>query len=467
MAKAAAKKAAGESKLQLKTPKGTRDFGLKQTYVREQVIDVLKEIFRKHGAGSIETPVFELREILMGKYGEEGGKLVYDLADQGGEACSLRYDLTVPFARYVAMNKITNIKRYQIAKVYRRDQPVMTKGRYREFYQCDFDIAGQYASMVPDAEVLKIADEVMRILQLGAYEIRLNHRALLEGIFELAGVAEKDFKTVSSSIDKLDKVEWAEVEKELVDEKKIDRAAVEKLKEHVLARLNGTNANNEQLLERFASLENPKVKTAVNELQLLLKYCRLYECAENVVFEPSLARGLDYYTGAIYEVVVTEFSFSTADPAPAPVNSKAETPEESGPIGSVAAGGRYDKLVGMFMETSGKKEARRRPAEEHRTSFTQVYVASAGKDLRDKRMELTATLWKAGIRAEHSDKPNPKPLDQYQYCEKNGIPWIVMIGESELERGVCKVRDVKSKEEIEVEIRNVEELLDQRLKLSG
>ncbi|KAI6233540.1 Histidine--tRNA ligase [Aphelenchoides fujianensis] len=477
MAKAAAKKAAGETKLQLKTPKGTRDFGLKQTYVREQVIDVLKEIFRKHGAGSIETPVFELREILMGKYGEEGGKLVYDLADQGGEACSLRYDLTVPFARYVAMNKITNIKRYQIAKVYRRDQPVMTKGRYREFYQCDFDIAGQYASMVPDAEVLKIADEVMRILQLGAYEIRLNHRALLEGIFELAGVAEKDFKTVSSSIDKLDKVEWAEVERELVDEKKIDRAAVEKLKEHVLARLNGTDATNEQLLERFASLENPKVKTAVEELQLLLKYCRLYECHENVVFEPSLARGLDYYTGAIYEVVVTEFSFSTADPAPSPANSKSETPEESGPIGS---------LVGMFMETSGKKKPADVPcvgisfgverlftimelkqkAEEHRTSFTQVYVASAGKDLRDKRMELTATLWKAGIRAEHSDKPNPKPLDQYQYCEKNGIPWIVMIGESELERGVCKVRDVKSKEEIEVEIRNVEELLDQRLKLA-
>ncbi|KAI6185767.1 Histidine--tRNA ligase [Aphelenchoides besseyi] len=478
MAKVAQKKASGESKIQLKTPKGTKDFGQKQTFVREHVLDILKETFKKHGAGSIETPVFELREILMGKYGEEGGKLVYDLADQGGEACSLRYDLTVPFARYVAMNKITNIKRYQIAKVYRRDQPVMTKGRYREFYQCDFDIAGQYSSMIPDAECVKVADEVMQRLDLGVYEIRLNHRVLLEGIFELSGIEEKDFKMVSSSIDKLDKVPWAEVQKELVDEKKINSNAVVKLKDYVLARANKPTSSNLELLDYFAMLENPKVKTAVEELKLLLKFCSIYCCDKSVVFEPSLARGLDYYTGVIYEVVVTEFSTATDETAV----SKPEAPEESGPIGSVAGGGRYDKLVGMFMETSGKKKPADVPCvgisfgverlftimelkqknEQSRSTYTQVYVASAGKELRDNRMKLCADLWKAGIAAEHSDKPNPKLLDQYQYCEKNGIPWIAMIGEDELKRGVVKVRDVKEKTEIESPIEELIELLGSR-----
>ncbi|KAI6213054.1 hypothetical protein M3Y94_00104000 [Aphelenchoides besseyi] len=455
----------GSRDFQLKTPKGTEDFGQKQTFVREHVLDVLKETFRKHGAGSIETPVFELREILMGKYGEEGGKLIYELADQGGELSSLRYDLTVPFARYVAMNKITNIKRYQIAKVYRRDEPAMTKGCYREFYQCDFDIAGQYASMIPDAECIKVADEVMQRLDLGVYEIRLNHRVLLEGIFELSGIEEKEFKTVFSSIDKLDKVPWTEVQKELVDEKKINSDAVEKLRDYVLARANKPNSSNLELLEYFATLENPKVKTAVEELKLLLKFCSVYCCDKSVVFEPSLARGLDYYTGVIYEVVVTEFTTVTDKT----VMSKPEAPEESGPIGSVAGGGRYDKLVGMFMETSGKKKPAsvpcvgisfgverlftimelKRKNEQSRSTYTQVYIASAGKELRDNQMKLCADLWEAGIAAELSDESNANLLDQSEYCEKNGIPWIVVIGEDELKRGVVKVRDVKEKTEIE------------------
>merc|ERR1712033_161962 len=123
--------------------------------VREKVLDVVVSSFKRHGAETIDTPVFELKETLTGKYGEDS-KLIYDLQDQGGEILSLRYDLTVPFARYVAMNKISNIKRYHIAKVYRRDNPAMTRGRYREFYQCDFDIAGVYDPLIPDAECLKI-----------------------------------------------------------------------------------------------------------------------------------------------------------------------------------------------------------------------------------------------------------------------------------------------------------------------
>jgi histidyl-tRNA synthetase len=142
----------GGEKRRPKIPKGTRDFAPEQMRIREQVFAAIRRIFKRHGGVEIDTPVFELKEVLTGKYGEDS-KLIYDLADQGGELLSLRYDLTVPFARFLAMNSVGNIKRYHIAKVYRRDQPQLNRGRYREFYQCDFDIAGNYSVMVPDAEV--------------------------------------------------------------------------------------------------------------------------------------------------------------------------------------------------------------------------------------------------------------------------------------------------------------------------
>ena len=151
--------------------------------------------------------MFELKEILSGKYGEDS-KLIYDLQDQGGELCSLRYDLTVPFARWLAMNpSVQNIKRYHLAKVYRRDQPAMSKGRMREFYQCDFDIAGAYDPMLPDAEVLRIMSEVFDALGwAGKYTIKINHRKILDGMFEVCGVPQDKIRTISSAVDKLDKV---------------------------------------------------------------------------------------------------------------------------------------------------------------------------------------------------------------------------------------------------------------------
>merc|ERR1712004_966776 len=136
--------------------KGTRDFHPDQMAVREKVINRIVNVFKCHGAETIDTPVFELKEVLTGKYGEDS-KLIYDLADQGGEILALRYDLTVPFARYCAMNKVSNIKRYHIAKVYRRDNPSIQRGRLREFYQCDFDIAGEYDAMIPDASVSRLS----------------------------------------------------------------------------------------------------------------------------------------------------------------------------------------------------------------------------------------------------------------------------------------------------------------------
>lgn len=220
-------------KFVLKTPKGTRDYGPAQMAVRESVLKTVTDSFKKHGAETIDTPVFELRDVLMGKYGEEGGKLVYDLQDQGGELLSMRYDLTVPFARYLAMNKVSNIKRYHIAKVYRRDQPVMTRGRYREFYQCDFDIAGQYDLMLPEAECLKIVDEVLSAIDIGEFYVNLNHRLILEGMFAVSGIPAKEFKTICSSVDKLDKTLWNEVEEEMIKEKGLTKEQTTKLGQFV------------------------------------------------------------------------------------------------------------------------------------------------------------------------------------------------------------------------------------------
>lgn len=161
----------------------------------------ISNLFKRHGGIPLDTPTFELREVLAGKYGEDA-KLIYNIEDQGGELLSLRYDLTVPFARWLAMHSnVKQIKRYQIAKVYRRDQPAISRGRLREFYQCDFDIAGVYDAMIPDAEILHIIVEVFRALKLGIV-IKLNHRCILDGLFTVAGVCKDKIRPISSAVDK-------------------------------------------------------------------------------------------------------------------------------------------------------------------------------------------------------------------------------------------------------------------------
>lgn len=162
-------------KLVLKTPKGMQDYGQEQMEVRERAFEKIVACFKRHGAQAIDTPVVELKEILTGKYGEDS-KLIYDLQDQGGEILSMRYDLTVPFARYVAQNKLGNIKRYQIGKVYRRDNPVMTKGRYREFYQCDFDIAGPSDPMIAETEIMKLVSEILTSINISSFSIKVRNK---------------------------------------------------------------------------------------------------------------------------------------------------------------------------------------------------------------------------------------------------------------------------------------------------
>uniref|UniRef100_A0A8C0YPH9 histidine--tRNA ligase n=1 Tax=Cyprinus carpio carpio TaxID=630221 RepID=A0A8C0YPH9_CYPCA len=409
----------------LKTAKGTRDYNPKQMAIREKVFSIIISCFKRHGAETIDTPVFELKETLTGKYGEDS-KLIYDLKDQGGELLSLRYDLTVPFARYLALNKITNIKRYHIAKVYRRDNPAMTRGRYREFYQCDFDIAGQYDAMIPDAECLKIVYEILNELDLGDFRI---------------------------------KMAWEDVKKEMVNEKGLSEDVADRIGEYVS--MQGGQDLAERLLQDPKLSQNKQAFAGLTDMKLLFSYLELFQVTDKVVFDLSLARGLDYYTGVIYEAILSQT-------IPASVSTPAEQngADEAGvSVGSVAGGGRYDGLVGMF-DPKGRKVPcvgvsigierifsimeQKTSSEKVRTTETQVLVASAQKNLLEERLKLTSELWNAGIKAEVLYKKNPKLLSQLQHCEETGIPLVAILGEQELKDGVVKLRNVASREEVDV-----------------
>jgi len=317
-----------KGKLTVKVVKGARDFMPYQMSIRNKAFSIITAIFKKHGAVEIDTPVFELKETLMGKYGEES-KLIYDLQDQGGELLSLRYDLTVPFARYMAVNSFPSIKRFHIGKVYRRDQPQMSKGRFREFYQCDFDIAGpSYGKMIPDAEILKVLVEILSELKLGNFSVKLNHRKLLDATIHLAGIPDEKFKIVCSSVDKLDKEPWEAVRKELI-EKGVEEIQTEKLWEIVQLK-DSPWALLKKLNSNPLMVENAKAKEALEEMSVLFEFLDIYEITDYFVFDLSLARGLDYYTGLIYEATLTD----------------------TDKVGSIAAGGRYDDLLGMFSNKS-------------------------------------------------------------------------------------------------------------------
>ncbi|PQE14147.1 hypothetical protein CJF31_00006674 [Rutstroemia sp. NJR-2017a BVV2] len=464
-------------KFELKTPKGTKDWQGKDMVIRDKIFSTITDAFKRHGAVTIDTPVFELKEILAGKYGEDS-KLIYDLADQGGEICSLRYDLTVPFARWLAMNgNVQSIKRYHIAKVYRRDQPAMTKGRMREFYQCDFDIAGVYDPMLPDAEVLRIATEVFEGLGWkGRYTIKINHRKILDGIFEVCGVPEDKIRTISSAVDKLDKLPWADVRKEMTEEKGLAEEVADKIGEYVVKKGQRDLLSTLQADERLTA--NASMKAGLEDMDLLFSYLEAFKCAENVSFDLSLARGLDYYTGVIYEVVTegsaplaTTSTATAAPPKPSKKPSKGSAdPDEdrsSDPsvgVGSVAAGGRYDNLVGMFagkgkqipcvgisfgvdriFSITKARMEEEKSAEQVRNNEVDCFVMAFGgkgfTGLLKERMSICSTLWEAGIKAEFLYKVKPKLPNQFKAAELNGVPFSIILGEDEVAQGKVKIKE--------------------------
>ena len=431
----------GDQKAKVKVVKGARDFLPFQMAIRNKAFKIITDVFKKHGAVEIDTPVFELKETLMGKYGEDS-KLIYDLNDQGGELLSLRYDLTVPFARFMAVNNLPSIKRFHIGKVYRRDNPQMSRGRYREFYQCDFDIAGpNYGKMIPEADVLKVVVEILTQLPVGGFNIKLNHRLLLDAIVNISGIKDELYKTVCSSVDKLDKEEWTTVKKELL-EKGITEEQSEKLWNFVQLK-----DKPKLLLEKLKSnnelLSNQKGKTALDEMDILFDYLEIMDIDKYCTFDLSLARGLDYYTGLIYETVLTD----------------------TDKVGSISGGGRFDNLVGMF---SGKQipavgvsigierifnilEEKYKDSPDIRSVETEVFVAAIGKNLTKERFKVLNELWENGINSEILYNENPRMDKQMDYVINNKIPFMVFIGENELKENKLKIKCMANGNEVMVE----------------
>ena len=435
------KNAKVDLKDKVKVVKGARDFLPYQMSIRNKAFELITNVFKKHGAVEIDTPVFELKETLMGKYGEES-KLIYDLNDQGGELLSLRYDLTVPFARYMAVHNLPSIKRYHIGKVYRRDNPQMAKGRFREFYQCDFDIAGpNYGKMIPDAEILKVVVEILAGLNVGGFNIKINHRKILDAMIQIAGINNDKFKLVCSSIDKLDKEEWKTVKAELIT-KGVTEEQCNKLYEYVQLK-----DEPQKLLEKLNTIEeltaNADGKEALNDMAILIEYLSIMKITSNFTFDLSLARGLDYYTGLIYEAVLTD----------------------TDKVGSIAGGGRYDNLLGMF---GGKSipavgvsigierifnilEEKLRDDASIRPTSTEVLIAAMGKNLTKERFKLVNELWDNSIHAEILYNENPRNDKQMDYAVSSRIPFILFIGENELKENKVKIKCMANGEEIMVE----------------
>ena len=450
------KKSKKETKKELvKVVKGARDFLPAQMIIRGKAFDLITSVFKKHGAVEIDTPVFELKETLMGKYGEDS-KLIYDLNDQGGELLSLRYDLTVPFARYMATHNLTSLKRYHIGKVYRRDNPQMSKGRFREFFQCDFDIAGgNYGTMIPDAEVIKIVVEILTQLPIGNFNIKINHRLLLDSMVEICGIGNDKYKLVCSSIDKLDKEEWEQVRDELINVKGVTEEQADKLKNFVVLK-DKPKILLEKLLTMKEFLENEKGKKALDEMTLLIDYLQILDVEKYCTFDLSLARGLDYYTGLIYETVLTD------------------TDE----VGSISGGGRYDNLIGMF---SGKQipavgvsigierifnilEKHYKNDDSLRSTYTEVLVCAAGKNLTKERFKIVNELWNNGINAEILYNENPRMDKQLDYGLNNKIPFMIFIGENELKENKVKIKCLANSQELTVDR---EKMIDEIMKLKS
>jgi histidyl-tRNA synthetase len=440
-------------KYEPKTPLGMVDIHPDKMQSREFVFNLIKNVFKKHGAVELETPVCELKETLTGKYGEDS-KLVYDLQDQGGELLSLRYDLTVPFARYIAQHGIDRMRRFHIARVYRRDRPNTDKGRFREFYQCDFDAAGEYEDMVPDTECVKIVSDILTGVGLNEYLIKINHRGLLDGVFGLCGVPQHLYRPICSAVDKLDKEEWPVVREEML-QKGISESVADLLGEFVEDVKVKSNLEGITRLIESVVAKNPgnelkshqeRCMVGVNALRKLNQYAVAMNVdMSKVTFDMSMARGLDYYTGVIFEVVLTGKTT----------------------VGSIAGGGRYDNLVGMFDKKHRTVpcvgisigierlfsilEDRRSQTIQSRLDVYVGYISGGSKDKGgdeeesgntsiQERMKLCAMLWDAGFRAEFLQKGNPKLNKQFEACENACCPLFVYCGSEELKAGVVKIK---------------------------
>ncbi len=443
-------------------PKGTRDFSPTEMLRRNYIFDTIKGVFQKYGFMPIETPAMELMETLTGKYGEEGDRLIFKILNSGDYLAkaeekplkeknsnaliksisekALRYDLTVPFARYVVQhqNDITfPFKRYQIQPVWRADRP--QRGRYREFYQCDADVVGSDA-LIHEVELILIFDEVLSALKIPSFQTKLNNRKILSGIAEVIGQPDQ-LINITVAIDKLDKIGKDKVLAELMDK------GVEHIDQlEPLFSLKGSNRDKVETMKKFLATSEIGLK-GIEEIDYLLNYIDNTELQNaNLVFDVTLARGLNYYTGAIFEVAADNVS-----------------------IGSICGGGRYDDLTGVFglKDVSGVgisfgadriydvlEELNLFP--EINSETTQILFINFGVEEEAYIFKLAMQLRKKGINTEvYPDAAKMKK--QMKYADSKGIPMVVMIGSEELKNNRLSLKNMQSGEQEQL---SVEQLLE-------
>jgi len=434
-------------------PQGTRDFNAETVRKRNYIFNTIKKVFELHGFQPLETPAMENLETLMGKYGEEGDKLIFKILNNGFERPekhdkaredfakvlegknvkgiterALRYDLTIPFARYVAMNhgQLTfPFKRYQVQPVWRADKP--QRGRYREFYQCDADVVGS-ASLLNEVELVNIYAKAFEALKVDV-EIKINNRKILAALAELCGGADKMIE-ITIAIDKLDKIGLEKVKEEL---------AVRGLKEEQITLIEkylSIEGDNDEKLEQLKQLigDNETGKKGIAELEFVLNYQAAGN--NNLQADFTLARGLNYYTGTILEVKAKNVA-----------------------MGSIGGGGRYDDLTGLFgvpnLPGVGisfgvdriydvMEELQLFPAAVQ--TGTQALFFNLGEAESKRAFELAQELRNNNIRCEvfHEQTKFDK---QFKYAEKKNIPFIIILGSKELEEGNCAVKDLEKGEQ--------------------
>lgn len=432
-------------------PKGTRDFSPAEMAKRNFIFDTIKSVFRKYGYLQIETPSMENSSTLLGKYGDEGDKLIFKILNSGDYLSkvepqklttqnsqliaseisekALRYDLTVPFARYVVMhqNEITfPFKRFQVQPVWRADRP--QKGRYREFYQCDADVVGS-ASLLNEAEFVLIYDEALSKLGLKDFSIKINNRKILSGIAEVVNKADQ-IVDMTVAIDKLDKIGLDGVSKELM-ERGFTEENIEQIKPIIL--LQGTTE------EKLASLRKVLAPSAIglkgcDELETVFNYLKSFSLQNGKVeLDITLARGLNYYTGAIFEVKTNEVQ-----------------------MGSIGGGGRYDDLTGMFglKDLTGVgisfgadriydvlEELNLFPQATNQS--TRVLICPFDAEGESYALPLLQQLRAQGINTELYPA-GAKIKKQLDYANNKHVPYVVMIGSDEMQTGLLTVKDMQS-----------------------
>ncbi|MCD8044040.1 MAG: histidine--tRNA ligase [Tannerellaceae bacterium] len=433
-------------------PKGTRDFSPVEMAKRNYIFNTIRDVYHLYGYQQIETPAMENLSTLMGKYGEEGDKLLFKILNSGdflsgvtdeelterntarlaSVLCEkgLRYDLTVPFARYVVQhrNEISfPFKRYQIQPVWRADRP--QKGRYREFYQCDGDVVGS-DSLMNEVELIQIMDEVFSRFGIRV-AIKMNNRKILTGIAEIIGEAEK-IVDITVAIDKLDKIGLEKVNEEL-RLKGLSEQAIEQLQPIIL--LSGTNQEKVSSLKSILAASETGVK-GVEELQYILEKIEKTPLQAELELDLTLARGLNYYTGAIFEVKALDVQ-----------------------IGSITGGGRYDNLTGVFgmpgVSGVGISFGADRIFDvlnqlelypENALLTTQLLFVNFGEKEQDWLLPIIKQVRMAGIRTELYPEA-VKMKKQMSYANTKNIPYVVIVGEEELEKQQINLKNMLSGEQ--------------------